>query len=80
MRPAPPTDAAVLRDAGDRARTLLDAILSDGATLTAEPWREGQALYARAADATRRLLAELEAEAAAADRETNPPESGTARA
>ena len=80
MGKAHPTDAEVLRDAADRARRLLDALTADAAALASDPaWHDGEAVYARAAGATRRLLSELEAEAAGTAK-TNPPESETAPA
>lgn len=63
MSPSDQTEASLLRDAGQRARALLDALVRDQLSLGSDPaWQSGVALHARAAEAARRLLAELDDE------------------
>ena len=55
-----PSDERLLADAAARAQALLGVLERDGTELAGDPtWAEGAVLYARAAEAARRVLAEL---------------------
>ncbi len=61
MTPDGQDESTLLRAAAARARILLAALERDGATLAADPtWQDGTTPYARAAEAARRLAAEIE--------------------